>query len=83
MFYIDPLCTRRRKPIHSNSWNFTEFGPFEQTESNRYHNIVYPMLQVAVAILTNLGRNHRTATAKVFHIDVFHSFLAINRWFMN
>ncbi|KAG0243340.1 hypothetical protein BGX31_010859 [Mortierella sp. GBA43] len=58
----------------------TEFGPFEQTESNRYHNIVYPMLQVAVAILTNLGRNHRTATAKaeVFvtsHQDTFAAIL--------
>ncbi|KAF9410788.1 hypothetical protein BGZ94_001527 [Podila epigama] len=44
--------------------NTTDYGLFEQTESNRYHNIVYPMLQVAVAILANLGRNHRTATSK-------------------
>ncbi|ORZ11308.1 nucleoporin Nup186/Nup192/Nup205 [Lobosporangium transversale] len=57
-----------------------DFGPFEQTESNLYHNIVYPMLQVAVAILANLGRNHRTATSKAelfvtSHQDTFASIL--------
>ncbi|KAF9427738.1 hypothetical protein BGZ76_002209 [Entomortierella beljakovae] len=57
-----------------------DFGPFEQTESNRYHNIVYPMLQVVVAILANLGRNHRTATSKAelfvtSHQDTFASIL--------
>ncbi|KAG0011023.1 hypothetical protein BGZ80_001011 [Entomortierella chlamydospora] len=61
----------------------TDFGPFEQTESNRYHNIVYPMLQVAVAILANLGRNHRTATSKAelfvtSHQDTFASILRDN-----
>ncbi|KAI1319098.1 hypothetical protein EDD11_004987 [Mortierella claussenii] len=58
----------------------TDFGPFEQTEGNRYHNIVYPMLQVAVAILSNLGRNHRIATSKAelfvtSHQDTFASIL--------
>ncbi|KAI7819808.1 nucleoporin Nup186/Nup192/Nup205 [Gamsiella multidivaricata] len=63
--------------------NSNDFGPFEQTESNRYHNIVYPILQVAVAILTNLGRNHRTATSKAelfvtSHQDTFASILRDN-----
>ncbi|KAG0051659.1 hypothetical protein BGZ83_003489 [Gryganskiella cystojenkinii] len=63
--------------------NLTDYGPFEQTESNRYHNIVYPMLQVAVAILANLGRNHRVATSKAelfvtSHQDTFASILRDN-----
>ncbi|GJJ76570.1 nuclear pore complex protein Nup205 [Entomortierella parvispora] len=63
--------------------NVTDFGPFEQTESNRYHNIVYPILQVAVAILANLGRNHRIATSKAelfvtSHQDTFASILRDN-----
>ncbi|KAF8928220.1 hypothetical protein BGZ58_009810 [Dissophora ornata] len=58
----------------------TDFGPFEQTEGSRYHNVVYPMFQVAVAILANLGRNHRTATSKAelfvsSHHDTFAAIL--------
>ncbi|KAF9586102.1 hypothetical protein BGW38_009637 [Lunasporangiospora selenospora] len=61
----------------------SDYSPFEQTESNRYHNIVYPMLQVAVAVLANLGRNHRTATnkAELFvtnHQDTFAAILRDN-----
>ncbi|KAG0202762.1 hypothetical protein BGX28_004805 [Mortierella sp. GBA30] len=61
----------------------TDFGPFEQTESSRYHNVVYPMLQAAVAILASLGRNHRTATKKAeafvtSHQDTFTSILRDN-----
>ena len=56
-----------------------DFGPFEQTEGSRYHNIVYPMLQVAVAILANLGRNHRTGTSKVCAIALVASNLTGDR----
>ncbi|KAF9189954.1 hypothetical protein BGZ51_008696 [Haplosporangium sp. Z 767] len=57
-----------------------DYGPFEQTENSRYHNIVYPMIQVAVAILANLGRNHHTATRKAelfvtSHQDTFAAIL--------
>ncbi|KAF9969991.1 hypothetical protein BGZ73_007424 [Actinomortierella ambigua] len=52
--------------------NRTDYGAFEQTESDIYHNIVYPMLQVANAILANLGRKHRTAASKAEHFLASH-----------
>ncbi|KAG0265119.1 hypothetical protein DFQ27_000794 [Actinomortierella ambigua] len=60
--------------------NRIDHGAFEQTESDIYHNIVYPMLQVANAILANLGRKHRTAASKAerflaSHRDTFASIL--------
>lgn len=62
--YFDVLTASAAVIDMRTNLNTTDFGPFEQTEGNRYHNIVYPMLQVGVAILANLGRNHRTAANK-------------------
>ncbi|KAG0223100.1 hypothetical protein BGW41_005705 [Actinomortierella wolfii] len=52
--------------------NRTDYGAFEQTESDIYHNLVYPMMQVANAILANLGRKHRTAASKAEHFLASH-----------
>ncbi|KAF9908411.1 hypothetical protein EC991_009866 [Linnemannia zychae] len=62
--YFDVLTASASVIDMRTNLNTNEYGPFEQTEGNRYHNIVYPMFQVGVAILANLGRNHRTAANK-------------------
>ncbi|KAG0379853.1 hypothetical protein BGX24_011373 [Mortierella sp. AD032] len=62
--YFDVLTASAAVIDMRTNLNTTDYGPFEQTEGNRYHNIVYPMFQVGVAILANLGRNHRTAANK-------------------
>ncbi|KAF9202617.1 hypothetical protein BGZ49_007244 [Haplosporangium sp. Z 27] len=81
--YFDVLTNSSTVIDMRSNLDPADYGPFEQTESNRYHNIVYPMLQVAVAILANLGRNHRTATSKAelfvtSHQDTFASILRDN-----
>ncbi|KAF9935263.1 hypothetical protein FBU30_004838 [Linnemannia zychae] len=81
--YFDVLTASAAVIDMRSNLNTTDFGPFEQTEGNRYHNIVYPMFQVGVAILANLGRNHRTAAnkAEMFvtsHQDTFASILRDN-----
>ncbi|KAF9988416.1 hypothetical protein BGZ65_004728 [Modicella reniformis] len=78
--FFDVLTSSSTVIDMRSNLDMTDYGPFEQTESNRYHNIVYPMLQVAVAILANLGRNHRTATSKAelfvtSHQDTFAAIL--------
>ncbi|KAF9352656.1 hypothetical protein BGX34_012052, partial [Mortierella sp. NVP85] len=78
--FLDVLTNSSTVIDMRSNLDTTDFGPFEQTESNRYHNIVYPMFQVAVAILANLGRNHRTATSKAelfvtSHQDTFAAIL--------
>ncbi|KAF9943250.1 hypothetical protein BGZ67_003013 [Mortierella alpina] len=62
--YFDVLTNSSTVIDMRSNLDSTDYGPFEQTEGSRYHNIVYPMLQAAVAILASLGRNHRTATRK-------------------
>ncbi|KAG0038296.1 hypothetical protein BGZ82_000603 [Podila clonocystis] len=81
--YFDVLSNSSTVIDMRSNLNTTDYGLFEQTESNRYHNIVYPMLQVAVAILSNLGRNHRRAASKAetfvaSHQDTFASILRDN-----
>ncbi|KAF9211394.1 hypothetical protein BGZ59_008136 [Podila verticillata] len=81
--YFDVLSNSSTVIDMRSNLNTTDYGLFEQTESNRYHNIVYPMLQVAVAILANLGRSHRRAASKAemfvaSHQDTFASILRDN-----
>ncbi|KAF9105950.1 hypothetical protein BGX29_010934 [Mortierella sp. GBA35] len=81
--YFDVLTASAAVIDMRTNLNTTDYGPFEQTEGNRYHNTVSPMFQVGVAILSNLGRNHRTAASKAemfvtSHQDTFASIFRDN-----